>query len=210
MTFPPITELLLQSEHITLEFKRIIDAPVRIAKTLAAFANTRGGWLIIGVDDDHTIRGIESEKDEIQKLEAACDFFVRPDLLLKYQAITYQERLLLMIWVPESEEKPHEARNKDGVWQVYVRAKDKSVPATKQMGKWLQQTGEISSEILQQHTVKRLLEFLQKNERITAKRYAQLVNISEYRANKLLQQLTREGILLLLEKQRPKSYVLKK
>ncbi|WP_420153071.1 RNA-binding domain-containing protein [Siphonobacter sp.] len=210
MAFPTLNDLLSQTESSTLEFKRTIEAPGRIAKTLAAFANTAGGWLVIGINDDRTVKGVDSEKDVVQKLEAASDLFVQPGVLVRYQTVQHDERLVLIARVDESEEKPHQAKDPQGQWQVYVRARDKSVPASKQMEKWLQETHDISPELLQQHNVKRLLAHLKKNEQIAAKQFAQLVNISEYRADKLLQQLTREGLLLVLDKQHPKTYTIRK
>ncbi|MDR6194296.1 ATP-binding protein [Siphonobacter sp. SORGH_AS_0500] len=210
MPFPTLTDLLSQSEGSTLEFKRTIEAPGRIAKTLAAFANTSGGWLVIGVNDDRSVKGIESEKDIVQQLEAASDLFVQPGVLLRYKAVEHHERRVLIVRVDESEDKPHQAKDHQGQWQVYVRARDKSVPATKQMGKWLQEQGEVSSELLQQHNVKRLISYLQKHKQISAKQFAQLVNISEYRSDKLLQQCTREGLLLTLHNQQPKTFTLRK
>jgi len=39
-------------EGKTLEFKRDISSPKNILKTLVAFANTAGGRLLIGIEDD--------------------------------------------------------------------------------------------------------------------------------------------------------------
>lgn len=39
-------------EGINLDYKKDFSSPKKIAKTIAAMANTLGGWVIIGVDDD--------------------------------------------------------------------------------------------------------------------------------------------------------------
>ncbi|MCY7349522.1 MAG: ATP-binding protein [Cytophagaceae bacterium] len=205
-----LAALLTQNEGTSLEFKRTIDSPGRIAKTLAAFANTAGGLLVVGIDDDHSVRGVPSEKDEIQRLETASDFWVEPPLLLHYETVDVGERRVLIFRVDESREKPHKAKNERGEWEIYVRARDKSVPASKQMGQFLQHSGAVDAELLNSPNVKTLFQFLQKSERITAPRLAKLINISTYRADRLLRELTRQGALLLLENQSPKSYVLRK
>ena len=46
-----IETLLKQPEGKTLEFKRDLSSPKKLLKILAAFANTAGGEVIIGVDD---------------------------------------------------------------------------------------------------------------------------------------------------------------
>lgn len=207
---PDLPSLLAQREGTSLEFKRTIESPGRIAKTLAAFANTAGGMLVVGVDDDRTVRGVASEKDEVQKLESASDFWVDPPLLLRYEAVVVDERRVLIFTIEESPEKPHRAKNERGEWEIYVRARDKSVPASKRMGHFLEKATEADSDLLTSPNVKALVQFLQKNERITAGRLAKLINVSEYRAIKLLRDLTRQGVLLFLEKQSPKSYALRR
>ena len=166
--------------------------------------------LVVGVDDDRTVRGVASEKDEVQKLESASDFWVDPPLLLRYEAVVVDERRVLIFTIEESPEKPHRAKNERGEWEIYVRARDKSVPASKRMGHFLEKATEADADLLTSPNVKALVQFLQKNERITAGRLAKLINVSEYRAIKLLRDLTRQGVLLFLEKQSPKSYALRR
>ena len=55
--------LLTQAEGKTLEFKRDLSSPRPLLKTLVAFANTAGGRLVIGVDDQRRVVGIESPLD---------------------------------------------------------------------------------------------------------------------------------------------------
>jgi predicted HTH transcriptional regulator len=59
-------ELIQMGEGLTVEFKRTIDSPYKIAKTLASFANTSGGVLLIGIADNSTTIGITSELRELQ------------------------------------------------------------------------------------------------------------------------------------------------
>ncbi len=205
-----LAALLAQKEGTQLEFKRTIESPGRIAKTLAAFANTAGGTLVVGVDDDRTVRGVASEPDEVQKLESASEFYVNPPLLLRYEALDADGHRVLLFTVGESAEKPHQAKNDRGEWVVYVRARDKSVPASKRMGQFLHRTAEADAALLASPNVKTLLQFLQKTDTVTAGRVAKLLNISEYRATKLLRELTQQGVLLLLENQSPKSYALRR
>ncbi len=55
-----IIDLLKQSEGKTLEFKRDLSSPTNILRTIIAFANTAGGVLIIGVEDEtHYIVGVK-------------------------------------------------------------------------------------------------------------------------------------------------------
>ena len=59
MTTPTIEQRLREPEGKQLEFKRDLSSPKPLMKTLVAFANTAGGQLIIGVDDDGTVLGVD-------------------------------------------------------------------------------------------------------------------------------------------------------
>jgi predicted transcriptional regulator len=86
-----------------------------------------------------------------------------------------------------------------------VRQRDKSVPTTRLM----LDLHTVDAKLLQTPMVKHLLLFLRKNDSITADRLGKLVNISDYRATKLLRELTAQGILLMVDKPRPARYSLK-
>ena len=49
-----ILDLISQGEGEQLDFKREISSSIRIAKSLSAFANHKGGTLLIGVNDNKT------------------------------------------------------------------------------------------------------------------------------------------------------------
>ena len=201
-----IPDLMAQGEGTRLEFKSTISSAYRIARTLTAFSNTSGGLLLIGVTDDKRISGIESETREMQKIEKATDFLVDPVIEIAYEVVTVDHKRVIVIEVPESDSKPHYALNEQGHRTIYVRSKDKSVPTNK----LILNTNETSDkQLLQSSNVRNLIQFLRKNDTITAARYAQLVNISDGRASKLLYQLAEQGLLLLIDKQRPVRFSLK-
>jgi len=202
---PTLPDLIAQGEGSRLEFKSTISTSARIARTLCAFANTGGGTLLIGVNDDGKIGGVESEIREMRKIEQATDFLVEPSLSISYQVVIVDRKSVIVIDVPESTEKPHYAVDDQGNRTIYVRAKDKSVPTNRLI---LEQQPTDKS-LLQSANVKTLLVYLRKKDHITADRMAKLVNISDYRANKLLHQLAEQGLLLMIDKPRPARYTLK-
>ena len=203
-----LEKLILQGESSTLEFKSTIDSALKIAKTLAAFANTRGGTLLVGVADNGKIRGISSELEEMKKIEEAALYICHPPISISYKSIAAAGRQVLMIHITESKQKPHYVKDND-ISTAYVRAKDKSIPAGKAMAKVLDTEVIENPEILQSRNIKSLLAYLRKNESVTVKKYAKMINISEGRATAILKDLVWKGILLLHENQRPATYSLK-
>lgn len=203
-------DLIAQGEGTHLEFKSTIESAVKIAKTLAAFANTAGGILLVGVRDDRKIQGIISEQQEIEKVEAAADFLCSPSITVSYESKCIEGKQILVICVPESQDKPHTAQDVKGNHVVYVRAKDKSVPVGKRMTDILNSAQKLIDPVLMQSgNVKTLLAYLQKNGSINGKRFAKLINVSERRAAKMLMELARQNILLLHDRQQAASYSLK-
>jgi len=202
---PNLPDLIAQGEGSRLEFKSTISTSARIARTLCAFANTGGGTLLIGVNDDGKIGGVESEIREMRKIEQATDFMVEPSLSVSYQVVIADGKPVIVIDVPESTDKPHHAVDDQGNRTIYVRAKDKSVPTNK----LIMEQESTDKSLLQSPNVKTLLQFLRKNEFVTADRMAKLVNISDYRANKLLHQLAGHGLLLMIDKPKPARFTLK-
>ncbi len=197
--------LVEQGEGVRLEFKRTLSSAYRIARTLAAFANTSGGTLLIGVADDGRLVGVSSELREMSRIEEAADQLIDPPLSVSYETLSPDGRKLLILTIAESDEKPHYVIDEAGKRTIYVRAKDKSVPTNKLI---------ISPDapvvaLVQSPAVRLLIQYLRRNDDITADKLAKLTNISTYRADKQLKLLTEQGLLLLLNKQRPARYALK-
>ena len=205
MTRSQLDDLIALGEGARLEFKRSISAAHRIARTLVAFANTTGGTLLIGVADDGTITGVASESREMHRIEEATDRLAEPALSVTYETMSPDGRKILIISVAESVEKPHYALDETGKRIIYVRAKDKSMPTSK-----LIITPETTDDdLLKQPTTRTLIQYLRKTDHITADKLAKLINVSAYRAGKILRELTEKGLLLLIDKQRPVRYALK-
>lgn len=205
MTRNQLDELIAQGEGSRLEFKRTISAAHRIARTLAAFANTAGGTLLIGVADDGRMMGVPSELREMRRIEEATDQLVDPPLAVSYEVLKPDGRSILIITVAESADKPHYAIDEHGKRTIYVRAKDKSVP-TSQLIINVQRS---DVQLLKTPAVRTLIQYLRKNEFINAEKLARLINISDYRAGKLLRELAGQGLLLVVDKPRPARYALK-
>ena len=206
MTRDQLDELIAQGEHTRLEFKRQLSSAQRIARTLAAFANTSGGTLLIGVTDDGRIVGVPSEFREVSKVEDATDRLIEPALAVSYETLAPDGRKILIITVAESTEKPHYAVDEAGKRTIYVRAKDKSIPTNKFI---IGTPALTQTELLKSATTRSLIQYLRKNDHITADRFAKLINVSAYRAGKLLGQLAEQDLLIFIDKPRPVRYALK-
>ena len=63
-----VKDLILKGESETIEFKKSTSEWKEIIKTISAFANTRGGIILIGVDNKSDVCGVSIGKGTIEDL----------------------------------------------------------------------------------------------------------------------------------------------
>ncbi|MDB5285639.1 MAG: family ATPase [Mucilaginibacter sp.] len=187
---------ILEGEGVSLDFKKTITSCEKIAKTMVSFANNIGGRLLIGVLDDGTIKGVKSEDEERYMITKAAHFFTRPALEPIFEEVYYDDKLVLVVDIPESTDKPHYALAEDGKWWVYIRVKDKSVLASKIVVDVLKQAASNQGVLIEYSSKeKALLEHLDKTERINVKQFCELLNIGRRRAQRILVSLVLTGVI---------------
>lgn len=113
--------LLEQPEGKTIEFKRDLSSPKPIMKALVAFANTAGGRLIIGVNDDRQVLGVEDPLSQEERLCSMIADSIAPRLVPNIEMITIEDKTLLIAEVFLSSSRPHFLRSEGGETGVYVR-----------------------------------------------------------------------------------------
>lgn len=202
-----IIQLIKEGEGLTIEFKRTVDSPFKIAKTIVSFANTSGGNLLIGVADHGAILGVQSELRELQKLEKALVKLIEPELVVQIKTENLDGRKVLWVTISESENKPHHALNEKGERIIYIRVKDKSMPIPRLL--LYNGTDTETEKLLATRHVKTLITYLKETDSVTARAFSKIINISEKRAERMLQDLAARQILLKLSKGKPESFSLK-
>src|SRR6188768_3112918 len=105
-----ILDLIRQGEGEQLDFKREISSSMRIAKSLSAFANHKGGTLLVGVNDDGTIAGVKAEEERYM-LEQAATFFCRPEVHLEIHEWQIKKKTIIEVIIPEGDNKPYYAKD---------------------------------------------------------------------------------------------------
>ena len=109
-------------ESQTVEFKR--EVTDRFCREVVAFANTEGGRIYIGVDDDGTVVGLENPDGVMCRIAGMLEADVEPDIR-RYIAIreeVVEGRPLVVVDVQEGDRKPYCIARKGYVPAgVYVR-----------------------------------------------------------------------------------------
>ncbi|MDC0579662.1 putative DNA binding domain-containing protein [Bacteroidia bacterium] len=191
-----IKKYLIDGEGETLDYKQEISSAYKIAKTMVSFANRKGGVLLVGVRDNRTIAGIRSE-DEKYMLDLAASFYCKPEIELELIEHTIGDKAIIECVVPKGDQKPYSAKGEDGKWWVHIRNKDKSLLASKIVVDVLKrQASQEGTYIAYGKNEEALLKYLELNERITLKQFSKMVNISRWRASKILVNLISTGVIL--------------
>lgn len=190
-----LRQLIQKGENETLDFKQEISSASKIAKTIVSFANRKGGRLLIGIRDNKSIAGVRTE-DEKYMLTLASDFYCKPTVELVINEWELDGKVVLEAIVPEGPDKPYYAKDDEGKWWVYVRVKDQSLLASKIVVDVLKREAAQKDTLIQITSKEQaLLDYLAKNHRITLKQYCKLINISRWRASKILVNLISAGII---------------
>ena len=191
-----IKKMIFEGEGVTLDFKKTITSCEKIARTMISFANNKGGRLLIGVADDGSIKGVKSEDEERYMITRAAQMFAKPALEPVFEEVYVDDKLVLVVEIPESDTKPHYALAEDGKWWVYVRVKDKSVLASKIVVDVLKHSADKNGILIEYSTKeKALLEYLAERERINVPEYCKLVNLSRRNAQRIIVNMVLSGVI---------------
>lgn len=197
-----LEQLVDLGEGISLEFKRRVPQPERIAKEIVALANTHGGRIVLGVDDKGTVMGIDHASEERFLLRQAVEAHCRPLVDYETERVVVEPRQdVLVVTIPESTEKPHavvDGREVQENGAVYVRVEAKSMEASPETVQDLQeQTQKAGVTFEFGETESLLMRYLDDYGRITVSQLAQLADISPERASQTLLRLTKADLLHL-------------
>lgn len=140
LEYPDIEDLVnvrKEKEGYHLDYKQTVfnnldKAKKELAKDISAFANTSGGYLIVGVDKDCNIIGIDNiiqNKPADEWINQVLSSNVEPPIFYfdpKVIAIPNSDKVIIVIHTPESTKKPHIVNE----WNLYhIRINDSSKTA---------------------------------------------------------------------------------
>jgi predicted HTH transcriptional regulator len=202
-----VKKLIFEGEGVSLDFKKTITSCEKIARTMVAFANNRGGRLLIGVADDGTIKGVKSEDEERYMITKAAHLFARPAIEPVFEEVYIDDKIVLVVDIPETNFKPYAALAEDGKWWVYVRVKDKSVLASKIVVDVLKRKSGNEGVLIEYSSKeKTLLEYLEKTARITVAECCDLLKVGRRRAQRILVDLILSGIIRINTTEKEEFY----
>ena len=162
-----VHRLISEGEHIRQDFKFAISDARKIAHSLSAFANTKGGKLLIGVKDNGRIAGICSD-EEAYMIEAAAQIYCRPKPEISISIHKVGGKDILEVQIAESNIKPIYAIDEQNKAWAYIRIADENILANAvQLEIWRKEAREKETIISYNEQEKRLLKLLCDHKELT-------------------------------------------
>jgi len=120
-----IRMLLKQGESETLEFKTATADSVTIAKAICAFANSKGGTVIVGVTNHGEVQGIKDAEQRNMTLRKAVRNLISPHPYIASAVVEVSKgKQVIVLDVPPSEDRPYTCQN-----SIFVRQAARIVEA---------------------------------------------------------------------------------
>ena len=199
MTLYELRRWVKMGEGDKLEFKRKANHPNKIAREIVAFSNTRGGLLLVGVDDDGTIYGSKYAREDAFSIQSYLEKYCAPQPVLSTLFVPVNaRRMVLVITVEEGPEKPYTLlpHTEKGPKLSYVRVRDMSVAASREMRIILKEDRRKQGvKIRYGEFERKLLQQLEHMPRITLEETRDLLRTSRKNASYTLIRLVRAGLL---------------
>ena len=182
-----IQNLIEEGEHQLLDFKFEISDSRRIARSLAAFANTDGGRLLVGVKDNGAIAGVRSD-EEIHMIEAAAEMYCQPKVSYTTEEWEINGKTVLEVIIPKDDKEKHKAPDNQGNYKIFVRVKDENIVADPILLKvWKKQRSKRVTMITFTEPEMTLLHYLSEHPSITLEEFMALTPIiNKKRAENIL------------------------
>jgi hypothetical protein len=204
MTLRELEQIVSLGEGVSLEFKRKVPKARRIAKEVIALANTHGGRILLGVDDDGTLAGVDDAAEEEFVLRRAIETHCTPAIDYDTERVVIAPRRdVIVVRVPESARKPHhlvgdasaESVDVGGDGTPYVRVEEMSVEASPESVRMMREDGDDGMSLQFGEVESLLMRYLDDYGRITVDQFARLADIPTDRASETLVSLAKADLL---------------
>ncbi len=120
-------------------------------------------------------------------IEAAANMYCKPPVKFDVLEWKNEGKTVLEIVIPPSENKPHKAPTKDGIYKVYIRVKDQNLLANKILLQYWKAIKRNKNQLLQLNKPEKfILDYLSVNESISFSQFYKRANISRFKAEKIL------------------------
>lgn len=188
-----LQKLIAEGEHEQQDFKYKVQEAAKLARSVSAFANTRGGRLLIGVRDDGHISGVRSE-EEIYMMHAAAFKYCTPESAIRFDTLHVEGRSVVIATIPPAPRKPIKAIDAEGGQCAYVRIKDENIAASPVHLEMWQQEQRAANQMEYGETAQQMMRALGEHKGETLNRLVRLSQVNRRASITLLARFVRYGL----------------
>lgn len=142
-----LLDIISKGETSQVQFKANVTNEQSIAQEMVAFANTKGGTILIGVDDKTwDIIGLTDEdlRRLTNLLVNASSQHIKEPIFIETDTIAYEGKKVLIVYVPEGVAKPY--KDNDGIIFMKNGANKRKVTSNEEISRLLQSSGYLYAE----------------------------------------------------------------
>lgn len=210
MTLQEIKSLTSRGEGLRIEFKKKASNPEKIVREVIAFANTSGGHLLIGVDDDGTVSGQRFIDEDIFVMKRAIEELIFPKL--EYQVAIHElneKKGVAIFIIGKSENRPHFLKE-DNKKKSFIRVADRSVQASKEVWEILRR-GKNPKDMVFTYGLKEeiLMKTIAVTGKITLKEFSKEAKLPKFLASRTLVRLVLANVLQIHPQESEDYFTLK-
>jgi predicted HTH transcriptional regulator len=203
-----LRKLISEGENQQLDFKYCVSDSRKIARTLAAFANTEGGKILIGVRDNGSIAGVRSD-EEMYMVETATHLYCTPEVVFSTRQHNSEGKTILEVDVQKGPDRPYKVKDETGKLVTYFRQNDQNLVANRVLLQVWRKESKKSGVIVRFGKAENiLLEYLKNNGSITISRFRKIAGIPANRAESILANLIILKIILMNASEQGCKYIL--
>ena len=117
-----LNELLQQGESEVLEFKTSFGREAM--ETLVAFANAKGGRLLVGITNKRKVVGVSVSGESPQQWVNQVKAVTSPSIVPEAEVLKYKGKDVVLLWVPAYPVKPVSMKGKYFIREVCLQPFD--------------------------------------------------------------------------------------
>jgi len=102
-----LKERIFKREDLHTEFKESFTDNKDIAKSIVCFANTDGGQIVVGVNDNGEIVGVENIDEHIRRIDDVAYNRCEPPVTIIQETLSIENKTILIINVPKGDQRPY-------------------------------------------------------------------------------------------------------
>src|SRR5690606_11283663 len=133
MNLQEVIHMATKGEGLYKEFKKKATHPEKIVREVIALANTEGGYLFIGVDDNRTVSGQRYIEEEVYVMDKAIHELIFPEMAFTRSIIPFNHKKGGAVYKILKSNNKHHFLFENNKKKAYVRVGDRSIQASREV-----------------------------------------------------------------------------